>query len=83
MVKHINKLLVATLLLTCLPVSAQELPSVRPEEVGLSSKKLEKVDKIAEGLVASNRLAGATVIILRHGRAVSYTHLRLPTILLV
>ncbi len=68
MVKHIKKLLVATLLLTCLPVSAQELPSVRPEEVGLSSKKLEKVDKIAEGLVASNRLAGATVIILRHGR---------------
>ncbi len=68
MTKHITRFLVSTLLLTCLPLSAQELPSVQPEEVGLSSRKLEKVDKIVEGLVASNRLAGATVIILRHGR---------------
>ena len=68
MTKHIKRLLITTLLLTCLPVSSQDLPVVQPEKVGLSSSKLEKVDKVVEGLVASNRIAGATVIILRHGR---------------
>ena len=68
MTNHIKRLLITTLLLTCLPVSSQDLPVVQPEKVGLSSSKLEKVDKVVEGLVASNRLAGATVIILRHGK---------------
>ena len=68
MTKHFSVFLIFSLALTCLPATAQDLPVVQPEKVGLSAKKLEKVDKIVEGLVASNRLAGATVIILRHGR---------------
>ncbi|MEC8896446.1 MAG: serine hydrolase, partial [Planctomycetota bacterium] len=68
MTHRITATLLATLLISCLPLSAQELPSARPEAVGLSSEKLGKVDKIVDGLIASNRLAGATVIILRHGK---------------
>ena len=68
MTHRIKTLLITSLLFTVLPLTAQELPSVKPGAVGLSSKKLGKVDKIVGGLIASNRLAGATVIILRHGR---------------
>jgi CubicO group peptidase (beta-lactamase class C family) len=68
MTQQLKTLLLAVLLLTCVPLTAGEVPTVKPETVGLSSKKLEKVDTIVEGLIASNRLAGATVIILRHGR---------------
>jgi len=68
MTKHFSVFLIFSLALTCLPATAQDLPVVQPEKVGLSAKKLEKVDKVVEGLVASNRIAGATVIILRHGR---------------
>ncbi len=68
MTKHFSVFLIFSLALTCLPATAKDLPVVQPEKVGLSSSKLEKVDKVVEGLVASNRIAGATVIILRHGR---------------
>ncbi|MEC9348648.1 MAG: serine hydrolase domain-containing protein [Planctomycetota bacterium] len=68
MTKHFSVFLLFSLALTCLPATAKDLPVVQPEKVGLSSSKLEKVDKVVEGLVASNRIAGATVIILRHGR---------------
>ncbi len=68
MTHRIKALLIASLFFTVLPVSAEELTTAKPEAVGLSSKKLEKVDRIVDGLVASNRLAGATVIILRHGK---------------
>ena len=68
MTHRIKALLIASLFFTVLPVSAEELTTAKPEAVGLSSEKLGKVDKIVEGLIASNRLAGATVIILRHGK---------------
>ena len=68
MTHRIKALLIASLFFTVLPVSAEELTTAKPEAVGLSSEKLGKVDRIVERLIASNRLAGATVIILRHGK---------------
>ena len=65
---RIKTLLIASLLFTVPPLSAEELATAKPEAVGLSSGRLEKVDETANRLIASNRLAGATVIILRHGR---------------
>ena len=59
MTHRIKTLLISSLLFTVLPLTAQELPSVKPGAVGLSSKKLDKVDKIVGGLIASNRLAVA------------------------
>ncbi|MFP6857116.1 MAG: serine hydrolase domain-containing protein [Roseibacillus sp.] len=47
-----------------------ELPSAKPEQVGMSSAKLAKVDAKVEELIATKRLAGASVMITRKGRVV-------------
>ncbi|MBI3849167.1 MAG: beta-lactamase family protein [Verrucomicrobia bacterium] len=53
-----------------LALAARELPSVAPESVGISSAKLEKVDKVIEDLIQQKKLAGTTVMIARHGKVV-------------
>ena len=47
---------------------AADLPLVNPSEVGMSSAKLEKVGEIVKHLVATKRLAGASVIVARKGK---------------
>src|SRR5437763_3755307 len=51
-----------------LGVAARDLPIVAPESAGLSSAKLGKVDGIIEELRQQKKLAGATVMIARHGK---------------
>src|SRR5215472_13888095 len=55
-----------------LSAGARELPLVVPESAGMSSKQLEKVDVAVEDLVRQKRLAGATVMIARHGEVVYF-----------
>src|SRR5438552_2815457 len=55
-----------------LGVSARELPVVAPESAGMSSTKLGKVDGIIEELGRQKKLAGATVMIARHGKVVYF-----------
>ena len=55
-----------------LTAAARELPSVVPESAGMSSRKLEKVDVAVEDLVRQKRLAGATVMVARHGQVVYF-----------
>lgn len=45
-------------------------PSVRPENVGVSSTRLGKIDGWMERLVESRRLAGLSVLMLRRGEIV-------------
>ncbi|HTI71245.1 MAG TPA: serine hydrolase domain-containing protein [Candidatus Limnocylindria bacterium] len=45
-----------------------ELPVVKPEQVGLSAAKLDGAGQIVEDLIRSNRLAGATIAVVRHGK---------------
>jgi len=47
-----------------------ELPVAKPESVGMSSEKLQAVDKIVEDLIAKKRLAGAQIAITRKGKVV-------------
>ncbi|MCD6051325.1 MAG: beta-lactamase [Verrucomicrobia bacterium] len=47
-----------------------ELPVAKPESVGMSSEKLQAVDKIVEDLIAKKRLAGAHVSVTRKGKVV-------------
>ena len=55
------------LLMVCVTV-AGELPLAKPEDVGLSSAGLAKVDAAIESLLAEKKLAGAIVMIARHGK---------------
>jgi CubicO group peptidase (beta-lactamase class C family) len=45
-----------------------ELPVASPEQLGLDSGKLGQIDGLVKGWIASNKLAGATVAVARHGQ---------------
>ena len=49
-----------------------EIPFAKPEEVGMSSARLGKVDEAVLKLVEQNRLAGAIVVIARRGQIVHF-----------
>ena len=48
--------------------SAGELPQVTPHEVGLSAAKLGKVKSILQAQVDKQQIAGAVVLVARHGK---------------
>jgi len=52
------------------PGVPRELPAAKPEDVGMSSTKLDEIGPAVEGLIKNKKLAGASVIVLRKGRIV-------------
>ncbi len=64
--RHVLVLFSAAGLITA--ASAKELPVAKPESVGMSSVKLEKVDSAVQSLIDQKKLAGASVMITRHGK---------------
>ncbi len=59
-----------SLLLTASAVAAQELPRATPEDVGMSSPRLERVTDALHTYVTNGRLAGAVAMVLRDGMVV-------------
>jgi len=59
-----------TLLLTVvtLPGFAGSVPAAKPEEVGLSSERLQRIDQMIQRRIAAGDLTGAVTIIARHGK---------------
>jgi CubicO group peptidase (beta-lactamase class C family) len=55
-------------LLLAVSVYAKELPTAAPEDVGLSSEKLQSVDKTVSELIDDNKVAGAVVVVARRGK---------------
>ena len=65
------KALLATALLcfmTVVAVEAQSLPSVRPEQVGLSSERLQRITDTLKADVDKRIIPGAIVLVARHGK---------------
>ena len=62
--------LVSTLLLAVAinPAIAQNLPHATPEEVGMSSARLERLSDALQAYVDNVELAGATAIVVRRGK---------------
>ena len=54
------------------PLSAQRLPLAAPEDVGLSSERLQRIGEVFEAYTEEGRIAGAVGMVLRNGR-VAYT----------
>ena len=48
--------------------AAQELPGAKPESVGLSSERLERISKTVQKDIDDKRIAGAVTLVLRHGQ---------------
>ncbi len=47
---------------------AQELPTAKPESVGLSSERLERVGTVVQREIDNKRIAGAVTLVVRHGK---------------
>jgi CubicO group peptidase (beta-lactamase class C family) len=58
-------LLVAIL---ALPIVAAPAPSGKPEEVGLSSERLQRITQMIQRRIAAGELAGAVTIVARNGK---------------
>jgi CubicO group peptidase (beta-lactamase class C family) len=47
---------------------AQELPSAKPESVGLSSERLERISSVVQHEINDKRIAGAVTLVVRRGK---------------
>lgn len=59
---------VAIALASPVNASAQALPLATPEEVGISSERLARLDSLFGSYIGQNRMAGVVVAIARHGK---------------
>jgi len=48
--------------------SAQDLPTAKPETVGLSSERLERISTAVQRSIDDKRIAGAVTLVVRHGK---------------
>ena len=46
----------------------QGLPTVNPEDLGLSSERLSRIDKVMNNYIDTERIHGAVCLIARHGK---------------
>src|SRR5260370_26961938 len=56
------------LALAALPVPAATLPSARPEDVGLSSERLQRIHEMIQRHIDAKDISGAVTVVARNGR---------------
>lgn len=62
--------IVLSLVLQVLVVGAQDLQRALPEDVGMSSERLERLTQAMQAYVDNDQLSGSVVQVLRHGKTV-------------
>jgi len=67
--KHLGGLLLAAILITSV-ASAQSIPVGKPEEVGMSSVRLQQIRKTLQAEVDKGNMPGAVVMINRKGKLI-------------
>lgn len=65
--KASKSILICTLVLAAAAL-AQELPTAKPESVGLSSERLDRIGAAVQHNIDNKRIAGAVTLVLRRGR---------------
>ena len=63
---------VAVVLTLPVRAPAQALPGAIPEEVGMSSERLARLDSLFTSYIAQDRMAGVVVAVARHGKLVHF-----------
>jgi len=61
-------LVAACLVFLAQPLAAQGLPEGNPEDLGLSSDRLQRVEELITGAIEQEEIAGAVALIARRGR---------------
>lgn len=51
---------------------AQDLPLAKPEDIGISGKRLERIDEVFNAYVKDNKMAGSVILIARKGKVGYY-----------
>ncbi|GAC1641004.1 MAG: serine hydrolase domain-containing protein [Candidatus Acidiferrum sp.] len=51
---------------------AQEFPAAKPESVGLSSERLDRIGSAVQHSIDDKRIAGAVTLVIRHGQVAYY-----------
>ena len=51
---------------------AQDLPTAKPEAVGLSSDRLERIATVVQHDIDDKRIAGAVTLVVRHGKIAGF-----------
>ena len=54
------------------PIAQTDLPTAKPETVGVSSKRLERVKAYIQEYIDTNQIAGAVTLIARKGKVVHF-----------
>jgi CubicO group peptidase (beta-lactamase class C family) len=69
-----GRIFVAAIILLVSPrlVSAGELPTAKPSEVGLDADKIQKVHDNVQALIDKKEMAGAVVAVIRKGKVVMF-----------
>jgi CubicO group peptidase (beta-lactamase class C family) len=66
-------ILASALLISSVALAASaELPTAKPESVGMSSERLTRLSGGMKSLVDQGRLAGAVTMVARHGKLVEF-----------
>lgn len=65
-------LLTILLFLFSFPISAQELESVSPEEVGVSSDRINQLTNVMQEYVDQNKMSGAVALVARKNKIIYY-----------
>jgi CubicO group peptidase (beta-lactamase class C family) len=55
-----------------LPLPAQTLPKAKPEDVGLSTERLQRINEVIQRYIESQQISGAVTLIARKGRIAHY-----------
>jgi CubicO group peptidase (beta-lactamase class C family) len=58
----------ACVLILAASAAAQDLPTAKPESVGLSSERLERISKAVQKDIDDKRIPGAVTLVMRHGQ---------------
>lgn len=64
--------LVTSISATAVPVSAENISLVAPDTVGLSAERLDDIDRAYADQVDKGEIAGAVILIARHGKVAHY-----------
>ena len=63
---------VACALILTAAAMAQDIPSAKPESVGLSSERLDRIGMLVQHSIDDKQIAGAVTMVVRHGRVAWY-----------
>ena len=70
---HVVPLIACFVVLAAVPTAAEEeVPITRPEDVGMSSERLERIAPAMKRLIDAGKIPGTVTVVARHGKVVHF-----------